>query len=64
MTQYKEILSNLENGKCPYMDSSTGEGYVLGNGVIFKINLDSSFTFFNSLEQMARSINKWLKQAS
>jgi len=60
MTQYKEILENLKNGICNYSNELSGISYSLGNTKM-KIDTNGDLVFFTSLEQMARSINKFLK---
>jgi len=60
MTQYQEILKNLNIGKCEYGNEKTGVCYSLG-AVKMKIDTNGDFKFFDTLEQMARSINKFLK---
>lgn len=60
MTQYQEILENLKNGICNYSNELTGISYSLGNTKM-KIDINGDLVFFTSLEQMARSINKFLK---
>lgn len=60
MTQYQEILENLKNGICNYSNELSGVSYSLGNTKM-KIDINGDLVFFTSLEQMARSINKFLK---
>jgi len=60
MTQYQEILENLKKGICNYSNELSGVSYSLGNTKM-KIDVNGELVFFNSLEQMARSINKFLK---
>lgn len=60
MTQYQEILSNLRNGVCKYGNDKTGVFYSIGQ-TMMKYCFDGKMEFFSSLEQMARSINKFLK---
>lgn len=60
MTQYQEILENLKNGICNYSNELSGISYSLGK-VRMKIDINGNLVFFNSNEQMARSINKFLK---
>mgnify|MGYP000352527511 FL=1 len=60
MTQYQEILENLKKGICNYSNELSGVSYSLGNTKM-KIDINGELVFFNSLEQMARSINKFLK---
>lgn len=60
MTQYQEILENLKTGICNYSNELTGISYSLGNTKM-KIDINGDLVFFTSLEQMARSINKFLK---
>lgn len=59
-TQYQEILQNLKNGVCNYRNERTGVTYSLGQ-CMMKLDADCNTTFFTSLEQMARSINKFIK---
>jgi len=60
MTTYTEILENLKNGNCAYRNEQTEVSYSLGNTKM-KINANGDLQFFNSFEQMARNINKFLK---
>jgi len=60
MTQYKEILENLKKGVCNYSNELSGVSYSLGKTKM-KIDINSNLVFFNSLKQMARNINKFLK---
>ena len=60
MTQYQEILENLKKGICNYSNELSGVSYSLGNTKM-KIDINGNLVFFTSLEQMARSINKFLK---
>ena len=60
MTQYQEILENLKKGICNYSNELSGVSYSLGNTKM-KIDINGGLVFFTSLEQMARSINKFLK---
>lgn len=60
MTQYQEILENLKKGICNYSNELSGVSYSLGNTKM-KIDINGDLVFFTSLEQMARSINKFLK---
>lgn len=60
MTQYQQILKELRNGQCSYGNQKTGVWYSLGN-TMMKMKADGSMQFFTTLEQMARSINKFLK---
>lgn len=61
-TQYQQILRNLKNGVCTYGNEKTGITYSLGKTAM-KIT-DGKILFFNSLESMARSINKFIKTGS
>jgi hypothetical protein len=63
MSQYREILENLKNGVCNYRNEASGVSYSLGNTKM-KITVTGDFKFFSTLEEMARSINKFLKTGS
>lgn len=60
MSSYTKILDQLKSGNCSYQNEATGVSYSLGHTKM-KIESNGDLKFFNSLEQMARSINKFLK---
>lgn len=60
MTQYQKILFELKKGVCEYRNEKTGVSYSIGQ-VMMKICHDQKLKFFSSLEEMARSINKFVK---
>ena len=60
MTQYQEILTNLKNGVCNYGNDVTGVYFSLG-ATKMKLCPNGEIYFFDSLESMARAINKFIK---
>jgi len=60
MTQYQEILENLKNGKCDYGNERSEIFYSLGN-IKMKFESNGEMKIFNTLEEMARNINKFMK---
>ena len=63
MSQYKEILENLNEGICNYGNDLTEVSYLLSKDGTTKMKFCSNgdFKFFSNLGQMARNINKFLK---